>query len=144
MVAALDLSLVQMLRQAINTADATTAAAAGGSGNRIAASSPAHAAQQAVERTTAYRNADKPAATFSPSNSSFQVNHLHPRLNEIQPQDCDRPVMPVNDKPFIQPPWRTLPWPTVHPCCTPHYWQMKTQVNRTDISDVGRTLDLFI
>ena len=141
LVAALDLNLVQLLRSAINTADATTAAMAAGSGNHIAANSSAHAAQQTVVRSAGMRNSDSPAATFE----SSRTHYFHPRLNAIQPEVCDRPVMPVDGKPFIQPPWKVLPWPVAPRSCVSAYQQLiKNRLHRTDVSDVGRTLDLFI
>lgn len=141
MVAALDLNLVQLLRSAINTPDPAVAASAGGAGVHIAANSPAEAAQQTVNRSAGLRNCDCPAATFEPT----RVPEWHPRLNAMQPAVRDRPVMPVDAKPFIQPPWKVLPWPVAaRSNCSPCHAPVKRQVYRTDVSDVGRTLDLFI
>jgi hypothetical protein len=138
MVAALDLNLVQLLRSAMNTPSPYNAAHAG---NCTAAVSPDQAAPHTINRTACAGNAHHPAATFEPS----CVLHFQTRLNAIQPQVRDRLVTPVDAKPYIEPPWKVLPWPVAaRPIFSVKHCLIKAQFNRTDVSDVGRTLDLFI
>jgi hypothetical protein len=140
LVAALDLNLVKLIRQAIRTADLTSAAAAG-SAHPIVGSSPRQAAVRSVTETKIVKSSDRPAATFEPC----RVHHWHPRLNELQPYTCTRPVQAAASVSSIQPPWKVLPWPTVaKPTRPPGSRTIKVQPNRADESSVGRTLDLFI
>jgi hypothetical protein len=137
LVAGLDLSLVRMLRQAMQTAD-LSAAAASGTGHYVASSSPAQAAVRTITRT---ERVETPAASFEPC----PKHHLHPRLAELQPYICSRPVLPADSKCSIQPPWKVLPWPKpINGSYPPGHRMIKIQLDRTDVNSVGRTLDLFI
>lgn len=128
-----------MLRQAIQTADLSGAAAAG-TGHAVTSYSPPQAAVRTVVRTQG-GSVHTPAATFEPC----VTHHLHPRIAELQPYACTRPVLPVETKMTIQPPWKVLPWPVrAKPCLPPGYCLVKVESNRTDESAVGRMLDLFV
>ncbi len=135
--AGLDLSLVKLLRQAMQTADLPSAAASG-TGHAVVSSSPAQAAVRTVIKT---ERVETPAATFEPC----PKQHLHPRLAELQPYTDSRPVLPADSKSTIQPPWKVLPWPKAH-CAKypPGYRLIKMQPGSTDVNAVGRTLDLFV
>ena len=140
LVAALDLNLVKLIRQAIRTADLTSAAAAG-CVHRVVGSCPKQVAIRRVTETKFIKNTEKPAATFEPCH----VHHWHTRLNDLQPYTCTRPVQAASSTSSIQPPWKVLPWPNVaKPIRPPGCRTIKVQPNRADESSVGRTLDLFI
>ncbi len=139
LVAGLELSLVKMLRQAMQTADLSGAAAAG-SGHQVATSSPHQAAVQTVVRDQR-SSASQPAASFEPSSQ----HHFHPRLADLQPYTCTRPVLPADCKSTIQPPWKVLPWPVqAKPALPPGHRIIKVKADCTDESSVGRMLDLFV
>jgi hypothetical protein len=142
LIATLDLSLVRDVIGAIRTADITSAAAAGASGGTVAqTNSPNQAEAQTVIATKTVRSSDQPAATFEPAS----VRHLHPRMNQLQPYTCERPVTPADCGPTIQPPWKVLPWPIAVRSIHPHGIRViKIPPNRTDVDNVGRMLDLFV
>jgi hypothetical protein len=134
--AALDLSLVQLLRSAIRTADVSSAA-----GHSTVNRSPSQAAIRTVARATGSRNSDHAAATYEPRAGHY----WHPRLNQLQPCTCDRPVTPADTQPTIQPPWKVLPWPMSDKTkCVQAHRTIKVQPIVADVSCVGRTLDLFV
>ncbi len=140
--ATLNASLVGSVINAIHTADLTSAAEAGsGAAQASVTRSPRQASPVAVQRTLYVRNCEKPAATFEPR----PVHHWHTRLNEVQPCNGDRPIPPTGCKSSIQPPWRVLPWPiAAKPTFPPGHRVIKMQSKRTDVDNVGRTLDLFV
>lgn len=142
LVAGLDLSLVQMLRQAIRTADLSAAASAG-TGHAVVDHSPNQAAVRTILKV---EKESVPAATFEPC----AKHHLNPRLAELQPYTQTRPVLPVDCKHTIQAPWKVLPWPKEHWPARPTGHRIvcsgaiKAGAYRADESSVGRMLDLFI
>jgi hypothetical protein len=142
LIATLDLSLVRNVIGAIRTADITSAAEKGASGGTVTQTYSTHyAAAQTVVVTKTVRGSDQPAATFEPSS----VRHLHPRMNQLQPYSCNRPVTPTDCGPTIQPPWKVLPWPIAVRSIHPHGIRVvKIPPNRTDVDNVGRMLDLFV
>jgi hypothetical protein len=137
LVANLDLRLVQMLRQAMRTADISAAASAG-AGHAVVDHSPARAATRTILKVEKEKI---PAATFEPC----PKNHAHPRLAELQPYTQTRPVLPMDSKFTIQAPWKVLPWPKqIRPTLPPGQHVIKNGAYRADESSVGRMLDLFV
>jgi hypothetical protein len=137
LVAASDLNLVQSLLGAIRTADLTSAAERSGHPSTI----PGQTLVRTVIRTVTVRNADQPAAAFEPT----PEHQWHPRIKELQPYTCDRPVPAPDAKPSIEAPWKVLPWPkAVAACSYRRHRTIKAQAIVADESNVGRTLDLFV
>jgi hypothetical protein len=135
--AGLDLSLVKLLRQAMQTADLSTAAASG-TGHYVASNCPQQAAVRTIVKT---ERVQTPAASFEPCVKQY----LHPRLAELQPYTCSRPVLPADPKHVIQPPWKVLPWPKrIMNCYPPGHQMIKIESGSADVTSVGQTLDLFI
>ncbi len=137
-VAGLDLKLVDLLVTAMRVADVASAPKSmDGPAATTVMSNPPATSEPAAPRGLAY--SDHPAATFHPQ----AVLPVHPRLHELLPYTCTKPVAQVRLESPIQPPWKVLPWPTptLHQRC---HQVVKILPNRADVTTAGRLLDLFV
>jgi len=130
--ATLDLQLVRMLRQAIRTADQSSAAAS------------CHAPpQQVIE----------PRPRIHPEPFIAPRPHIHPTPRfeprpVIQPTRSPisddfastSPPRPVKSPPVFQPPWRVLPWEKIAPPAP----KLKLTIKPPDAPRRGSVFDVFI
>jgi hypothetical protein len=134
-VAAFDLKVVQLLTQAIRTADLSGAAERAGN-------TPAAIFEQRphIHPTPVYEI--RPHIHPTPYYEPRPVIHPHPRVEQMNLACPDRPapLSPMNLENPIQPPWKILPWQN-----TPQSRQtVKIHLIRTDVVHKGTVLDLFV
>jgi hypothetical protein len=133
-VAAFDLNVVQLLRDAIRTADLSQA----GQGN---AGSPAAVFEPRlhIHPTPVY----EPRVHYhpTPTYEARPVIHPQPRVEQRELAcSCECKPAPMNLENPIQPPWKILPWENaVQPRQT-----VKVHLIHTDLVHKGTVLDLFV
>lgn len=137
-VATMDLAVVQMLRQAIRTADLSQA---GSGGSSFAAGAAAtYEPRRHIHPEPLYE--PRPRIHPLPRYEARPIIHVHPRI-EQQALDCPRQT-PVSaaSKPenSIQPPWKMLPQENPLQPCQP----IKVHRHHTDVTHKGMMLDLFV
>jgi hypothetical protein len=133
-VAAFDLKVVQLLRDAIRTADLSQAGK--GSSN-----SPAAIFEQRphIHPTPIYE--PRPHVHPTPVYEARPVIHPHPRVEQVELGCCQTCLpTPMKLENPIQPPWKILPWENaVQPRQT-----VKIHLIHTDVVHKGTVLDLFV
>lgn len=134
-VAAMDLSLVRMLRDAMRTADLASGRPLGRPSARILPRPVIH-----------------PEPRFEPRPVIHPTPRIEPRLvyrpKKIEPQPipvCPAPPQPLPAEPIhhkapIEPPWKVLPWQTPAPAPL----KLKIIQKQPDVSNKGTVLDVFI
>jgi hypothetical protein len=131
-VAKLDLQLVRMLRQAIRAAD-------------LAVCAPANASESSPRIEP--RPRIHPTPLIEPRPHIHPRPHIEPRAN-LDPQHftisqtivSTSPPEPIKFPPFVQPPWRVLPWANL----TPPAPTLKVVIKPPDLPRKGSVFDVFI
>ena len=133
-VAALDLKLVQLLRQAIRTADQSSGAARVGEAHFSGPGTSLHAAPHIEPRQRIH-----PTPRFEPRPVIHPTPRVDLTISQISPPASD-PLSPPKRNNSIEPPWKTVVWqiPTPPPA------QVKVIIHRTDVAHKGSLIDLFI
>lgn len=135
-VAAMDLSLVRTLRQAIRTADLSQAAY----NQQRTGPAAIYEPRQHIHPEPLYE--PRPHIYPSPRYEARPIIHVHPRV-EQQALDCPlKTPAPAASKPEnpTQPPWKVLPWENPLQPCQP----IKVHPHHTDLTHKGMMLDLFV
>lgn len=124
-VAAMDLKLVRLLRQAMHPSCSCGRSARGNT-------APAHQPQPRIEP----RRVIHPQARIEPR----PVIHVPSRVIEQPSATPTEPEQPSRLRSPIQPPWKILPWQTP----IPPRPKIKVVLHRPDIISKGSLIDFFI
>jgi hypothetical protein len=149
-VTGLQLQLVTLLTGAMNAADAGAAAAAtsqpvsptiGGCPETNETDRRQSQVPQ-VDQPLTYRAVDSQLIHSAVTYDRNGPPDAHARrIADIPPH---RTAIESTAPPMIQPPWRTLSWPAVSGHAKVIHRIVKIAPGRTDVRDVGQTLDIFI
>ncbi len=130
----MELSVVQLIRQAIRTADLSSAAAGGQVGSAVIEPRRHLQPEPQIE----------PRQHFHPTPvyERRPVIHPQPRVEQLalaSPPEIPTPHITRPENP-IQPPWKVLPWENP----SQSRQTIKIVVHRTDVTHKGMMLDLFV